>query len=160
MWCKIELPRRNTKREGEKEEACWGVVWEIDDSTKFTLAVIPEPVISCRDKLTPKHLGSHKLSSMSPNQRLWKWINLLSMTLMIFKWPWHNFLLQNFTGSNTLWIMATSYRNLILQVSVLCSARLSVCGNQPQNRNSALQKLSWEETERNHRLKSRSATEF
>lgn len=79
------------KEEQQNRRRERGVVWEIDDSTKFTLAVIPKPVINCKDKLTPKPLGSHILSSMGPNQRLWKWINLLSMTLMIFKWPWHNF---------------------------------------------------------------------
>lgn len=89
--CKIELPRKNSKIEGENGNECWGVAWEIDDSTKFTLAVIPQSVINCRDKLTPKPLGSHKLYSMGPKQRLWKWTNLFSMTLMIFKWPWHNF---------------------------------------------------------------------
>lgn len=83
-----EEEQQNTRREGT---ACWGVVWEIDDSAKYILMVIPLHVINCRDKLTPMPRGSRKLSPKGQTQRLWKSMHLLPVTSMILKWPWHNF---------------------------------------------------------------------
>lgn len=116
-----------------------GFLWKCDDSAKLILAVISLQDTNFRNELTPMPRGpSNCLLWAQPtgwgNQCIsfpwlqWSWCDLgiiSSASCLVFSiFP----LLQICTALNMLWIMATSYRNLILSgVCVMFCQIIHLC---------------------------------